>query len=1000
MLIFHTIAPDESVQTLQEALEALVNRASEEELILDGDFRSKPWSLVQLRADEADFEWLIEWAEAIDEEFVRRIVEDNEWQGEDEAESLRFEEDRRGRIDIQGLRFSPREGLGWVLLLFLVEIARRESDFHGELWHLFRLDRRGKDRFPASEQVLFDHGQPTRPLSDMLAGAANRLNLRQIHGRTGRLDLPHFVAVQCGLSHPTISRHLPSWLARSRPAGAIHYLLDEGELQSESFQRLWKGLLEFRQHPATEPALRQELRNSPWVVEDWEENLVACAGKVASPPSTPTTDEAEVEPAFLTPPRLDWPASGPPRFTTHLGDPGVLGLREQEYHLIIGGKRIGRFVRNEDEYIVRLKDLKDPNAPISLPSVPNVHATLAVPGSTEVPNSLLLECWQADEAVTVFSLPSGERLAASDSTPMDPSRSYALLLAPGQTIAPEPQRWEVIGTFGRIYLLPPNWSPELQVFLEGKPIWSPALQSTFAPPAWAEAVTMELARALPEVTLGDEVQMLIRHPNAVTVDFVRGPSGSVGVSRIAPDRTMTEPIRLDTSLVTPCLRLEMALSRKGTRARVRRAVELPVIGGTFLDGATWEALGERVELSVEQARQSAFRIWPPTRWGGQNTVFEEWALMEGDTWIGRPARRRRQVTGLQGFGAPLLLCRGPFNPLGGSIKLAKEVSNHGLCRDAQLIESGKQKLRLELNDEVEPGTLHRICWWDFNGSLHELTPRMQEKDGIAQHDCWLADVPLGTSEPRGLAIAYDGNWLGGWWSVYPRNWPEDLDNPALEPERTAVFLRWWKFPMLASGSMQGIRRFALKHAAVVLPIWLASTSPLPILRWHAADEGWLAVVRRVFDDWKPTREAVQRLLKNAGEDITCVAEQLSRIDPVLMGWVVDCGLKQVRQPVSHAKERRKYLLELQFDLADLDPTAQVTTLDVIREQLLHASRATMQVGDVNFVKELINVGIRRFRRQPLEDIERANLAVAVGAIEPFRRLLALHILKTLAEAQL
>jgi hypothetical protein len=306
-----------------------------------------------------------------------------------------------------------------------------------------------------------------------------------------------------------------------------------------------------------------------------------------------------------------------------------------------------------------------------------------------------------------------------------------------------------------MYLLPPNWASELQVLLEDKPIWSPVRQSfgTSTPPAWVDAVTVELAKSLPEVSLGNEVQVLIRHPNAVTVEFVRGTSGLIALKKLAPDRTMTNPIRLDSSMATPQLRLEMTLSRNGRRVRVRKAVELPLVGGSFLDGSEWKSLGEKVELSVEQARESAFRIWPPSRWGGVDVPFEEWALMEGVTWIGRPAHRRRQVTGLLGFGAPLLLCRGPFNQLGRSIELAKEVSNHGLCRDAGLIPNGKQKLlRLQLNDEVEPGKLHQIYLWDFNGSFHQLTPRVEKKNGIAQNDCWLADAPPGTTEPRSLTV--------------------------------------------------------------------------------------------------------------------------------------------------------------------------------------------------------------------------------------------------------
>src|SRR5947209_7834115 len=98
MNIFHAIAPDDEVRTLQEALGALVERASEEDLILDGDFRSQPWSLVQLRASEEDFDWLVEWAAALVAEMVQRVMEEDEWWAEDDKEPDRLEEDRRGRV--------------------------------------------------------------------------------------------------------------------------------------------------------------------------------------------------------------------------------------------------------------------------------------------------------------------------------------------------------------------------------------------------------------------------------------------------------------------------------------------------------------------------------------------------------------------------------------------------------------------------------------------------------------------------------------------------------------------------------------------------------------------------------------------------------------------------------------------------------------------------------------------------------------------------------------
>ncbi len=374
--------------------------------------------------------------------------------------------------------------------------------------------------------------------------------------------------------------------------------------------------------------------------------------------------------------------------------------------------------------------------------------------------------------------------------------------------------------------------------------------------------------------------------------------------------------------------------------------------------------------------------------------------MEGNTWISRLSHQPRPLSELAGLGAKLTVCRGPFNSDGDAIYLANEVVNRGLLRDVILDESHPadgsiRQLRLELERSLEPDKHFEVIWWDTSGKLQRLQPRPFQKDGATRNDWWVVDVPRPLSWPLAVAIAYAGIRKGAWW---PWDWFDPLPDLGNEkPWHVAVLLRWFKLPILSRASLSDVRKFAQNHPAPVLKAWLLDDADPQPFHWSMADEGWLSAIREVYRDWWPSPSAVKKLVQGMESNdhtdppIVRLGWSLIRLDPLIMAKVIR-SWRQTMQGRSTIGDEQ--LRQLKIRVAELTSVQTVRRESPANQRLLDSCSQQMQV-DPRFVEELLGAAERELNRKHVEPFERVSLEVAIGAIEPFRQLLARHLLSHL-----
>ncbi|HEU5378828.1 MAG TPA: hypothetical protein VFV38_25675, partial [Ktedonobacteraceae bacterium] len=111
MNIFEGIPADEAYATIGAAAARIAQKATAL------GFGASAWSLAELRPDQEDYAWLCDWMHHLGSGVAARCLQEWSWR--------KFTQDE--------LTFSYSAGIGTLLLLSAVEIARRQATL-GSLW--------------------------------------------------------------------------------------------------------------------------------------------------------------------------------------------------------------------------------------------------------------------------------------------------------------------------------------------------------------------------------------------------------------------------------------------------------------------------------------------------------------------------------------------------------------------------------------------------------------------------------------------------------------------------------------------------------------------------------------------------------------------------------------------------------------------------------------------------------------------------------------------------
>lgn len=345
------------------------------------------------------------------------------------------------------------------------------------------------------------------------------------------------------------------------------------------------------------------------------------------------------------------------------------------------------------------------------------------------------------------------------------------------------------------------------------------------------------------------------------------------------------------------------------------------------------------------------------------------------------------------------LRRGPYNAIEPDAPLVREVVNRGIIADMKLRhEHDDTAYDIHLTYPIELDEQHEVVIWDESGQLHIGDPDYTLVQ-LRQTATWILELPEAAARPLVIAIAYNGVRLGAWWE---NDWTYMLLQNTQGVKTIATMLRRFQLPILSDPSRAQVRQFVERSGSTILPIWL-SDAPFQLdLRWAGADDQWLTSVRTLFRRWKPGEMAARQLVTQLGgtdenleELVLRTAWRLLRVDPLLMGKVIQPFVSNAYLPQFGANTTRKLFRTLLSTLAE---ATNENDLQQKKTDLLKVTSDTMGYVDLNFIRRgLLDPALRAFNRKSIEPIQENNLALALS-IEPFRRLLGMSVLESIEQS--
>lgn len=971
---------------------------------IQANFLAKsPWSLAELRPDDNDYQWLLQWADGLQYETVRTWISslvpyrDNEWS------------------------ITRQASFGLLFLFLASEVGRRDAT-EGHLWKFICKILGQTPRFGERvEALLFVQGQPTYELKQAIAQAASTFNLRNVFGISGLMTWFDTVFLQFGFTQRGLADRLPFWLAGYGTTQAISSLLS-GERHSPTFAALWHSLQEVRRGNITAAQFQQRVQDSPWLLPELHKDAPNFATR-RSDLGTSRTSAAGIstEPSFLAPPVLRWNQAQPPVFVTHFQNLIDLPLDEPGYTLLIAGKECVTLIRQGDGTYQALSD-----AEITLPVVaPTVVASLVRSDGTAVRNQSLSLYDPADE-VTAFRSPDGARLADAWSAPLNPATDLFLLLSGDLTLTPSSTRWALLtGGSGRFYHLTRGWSAETHVLLGDEVFWKPVIAQgqTKAEPPWARSVQVQWRRSVPEAAMGLTLEgpvgwLTVEHPVDVQVEWVR--TGGEQLTRFVnatSGRVSYGPAPLYDGHIERKIWLRLKRnSEEGQGATpecrttlIYRTISVRSAGGEGAMRQTvngWVPMGAATRLSVWESRTTPVCLVTPLAWKGFGPQ-NEFGLIEGDAWIGNAAQFARPLGRLSGWGASLELRARPYNSFGDCISLAGEVYDTGDVAAASVLvnETGTRYVNVLLHSVKEPDNDFQVLWWDSSGEVFSVAG----EDIFALADSsWQCDAPQGALEPLVIGISYEGIRRGVWWCD---NWSEQASALAeTDAARCASLLRYFKLPLCAPKHLPYVQGILHASPGETLAAWLSSTG-LPNGLRHQVDLDWNQTLRMLIGKWSPTLLAAKKLVQILGSEgvtfedrLLLTADRLTAICPLLAARVMRVYRDELLLPQRGKAEVQRILLHLCCRFLDLHPEAKDAELLRQENALVETTAEMLGLGIVNQVSStfvssraggLLQKAIELFDGKPVDKVHKDNLDVAFATVEPLRRLVAATLMRRL-----
>ena len=447
----------------------------------------RAWSIAELELSEQDVDWLRSWFRNLPLEGTVSCI----------RAAVRSEQDDDS--------FMPHhQMLGSLLVCAGAEVCRRESS-EDSIWPAVR------SVLPESHRLQHDlflsNGQPSSLTKDAIADAVRALNLRNVMDIEGTQQWFVTIKMQFGFTFRGAGNNLAKWLVNLGQPHAVQYLLGNSEvdeLGSESFQSLWRALMQYRRGLIQAPEVRDTLLRSPWIKPDWIDDLlkeakarIATLGTGEWHPVELEACEEEVleeETCPIAGIALEWPPDKFPRLKFLLDRKAIEDVIEvadaPEADFSVDGTSLCRWLRQQDGSWAGADSIHgELDKHVQKPNL--APRTLAVRSSS---GELLMDWDLTDsglsEEVLVFDL-DREKMIDAGLERLEPNRNYALICDPTCKIhgCVPVEVFERNGISRKVIRLAPPLTEHVRISYEDFVLWQPVQTEGEGPPRFPLTLT-------------------------------------------------------------------------------------------------------------------------------------------------------------------------------------------------------------------------------------------------------------------------------------------------------------------------------------------------------------------------------------------------------------------------------------------------------------------------------------------------------------------------------
>jgi hypothetical protein len=840
--------------------------------------RSTPWSLVELKLNEA------EWREVHD---CFRTLTPDAWQ--------RAISGLAPAATVAEQIVTGQPLYGFYLLLLISETARRNA-WEGSLWAQVR---RSLSTNAALTQQLFDAGgQPSVPTKMMIERAARRFGLRHAFDIPTEEGPGHqwytTVFLQFGFSVRGFTKNAPLWGRNINLPKSVRLLLGHeanpgalGKMTSPSFNELWQTIrLAARKVLPRADAMRR-LEASPWIPPGGASELLDAIehtdwSDLENTSSTSASAEDMPSDTFIG--RHWWSfRGGIPQVLAELSGLAALELSQPFYDILIDGKRIGRLLTADQSLRLigaphNVVSAADFIVKIPSPLRPQLRASLLDPsGAARAEQVLSLWSTESAVAVVVPGDSSSRTVETGESLPV----SGPVLIIADQACRAEPPAECLPLDDGRsvAYIVTAEAARATRIMLADTVAWQ------------TEASIGRTTHGTLQLRVTPHARGHFRESDAVeiTIEATGGLTPTAvwcGGKPYAPTRSAAGAASFRVSYlmgsVPGDIELLVVLTGSGGQIAVRRIREqIPVSGlFRFVKGQI-----KSTELDRPITRGSLLRgtyfFMPPDTEDNDPVDRREWFVFEGTRPLARFPARAQPRFPVVGLGAPLHVQRGPLNAL-REIALAPEVVDFGEMRPTHNFEPDNDgAISVQVQDALlDRLDEYRCVVWDASGTLSSGIIADQGAAGADGFVTIRLLPSVACPAPVAVALCYHGLRVGAGWT---KSWFRSI--PALVAQRAplyaAAILRWFHLPVLSPRAQDQIRSTLLELDPAELirgwsvPLELLTddkelTLMLPdegLIQAGLSDSAWFGALREVTADWGPRPDAVERFIDALSSDL-------------------------------------------------------------------------------------------------------------------------------------